>query len=845
MTKKLSFYPTDAVRSNILIIGFLLITFCLQAQNASRLDILEIELSSDSVWDYEPIKEAIGDAQIVMLGEQTHYDGATFEARISLTKYLHDSLDFDVIAFEAGMFGLDNANRDLKEGKASQTVLSLENFPNGLMSIWLDTKEFQNFIKFLDENKDVEVVGFDCQITSEYAKEKLVSELKEFLSLDNTYNLDEQKGTLLTETIFEISGGDFKHFTAQDSIDVNNIFLNTEKVIASLETKFPVKSAFWKQWIKSTRTTLLYMLKESKGYKYKVQNPRDVQMADNLIYLSKKYSDKKIVVWGASYHFANNIGAMDLMNKTTNTYLTKMAKQGQDEEFSLNDNLTGAIPMGAILKQTLKDKIYTIGFTASEGTWGYDTDSLWLFPVLTPPENSLESNVNALNYEQAFVNLKQSGKIEPYFCSALGYLPIKAKWHELFDGIYYIKKMHPSTSFNQGGYVLEESTKGSKKKYIGKVVDSNTGNAVSFASVSVNGTSLGTATNENGKFEIFLPNEVSSSELIFSSIGYSSIRIPITSLKKENVLLIRLKPSIYSLPELTITAPLSEQQIVKKVLQNIERNYPQFAHGMDIFYRYKYKKNRQLETMDEAAIEFYDSEGYKRGGWAKIANRRFLKVIQRRKREIGEGKKEQTNLKTIWTTWSHDPILTVKNIFSQGREKNYALQLKGIKSYKDRQVYHIQFSCLKPNNFNIPYGYPSPATYKGDVYIDTENFALLKYEAFTQWEVTMMGKKKFLNRQGFQSPVNMLRGVHDMFYYDEYDGHYYLKYASHNYSLEFETIDSKEKSKREYIDQILVTRIESENPKKLTETMTKINTDVEYDKDFWDSYNIILEEEYK
>ena len=761
-----------------------------------------------------------------------------------MTKYLHDSLGFDVIAFEAGMFGLDKANRNLKEGKAYRTVLSHENFPNGLMGIWLDTKEFQEVLKFLDKNNDVEIAGFDCQITSEYAKQILVSELKEFLSLDKTYKWDKQKGALLTETIFEIEWGDFKYFTTQDSIDVNDNFLNIENGINRLETKFPVKSAFWKQWVKSTRVALSYMLKESKGYKYKVQNPRDAQMADNLIYLSKKYPNKKIIAWGASYHFANNIGAIDLNNSISNNYVIKMAKQGQDDEFSLKENLTGAVPMGTILKQELGDRIYTIGFTANEGTWGYDTDSLWLFPVLTPPENSLENKVNGLNYEQAFVNLKQSDKTASFFCSALGYLPVKAKWHELFDGIYYIKKMHPSTLFNQGGFLVEESTKVNKKKYIGKVVDLNTGNVVSFASVSVRGTSLGTATNQNGDFEIFLPKDVLDSALVFSSIGYSSVSIPITSLKREKSLLVKLKPSIYSLAEITITAPLSEQQIVKKVLKNIKTNYPQFAHGMDIFYRYKYKKNDVLHSMDEAAIEFYDSEGYKRGGWAKIANRRFLKVIQRRKSGIGEGKKEQTNLKTIWTTWSHDPILTVQNIFSQGREKNYALQLKGIESYKDRHVYHIQFRCLKPNNYNIPYGYPSPAAYNGDVYIDTENFALLKYEAYTQWDVTKMDKKKFLKKQGFHSPVNMLRRVHDILYYDEYDDYYYLKYASHNYSLEFETIDGKEKSKREYMDQILVTKIESKTPKKLTETMTKINTDVDYDKDFWDSYNVMLDEEH-
>ncbi len=834
------------MKSKIISIIFLLSTIPLSAQESINLNISEITLSSDSIWEFQTIKEAIGEARIVLLGEQTHYDGATFEARIALTKYLHEALGFDVVAFESGMYGIDKANRNLKNGEAPQGVFSRENFTEGVMGLWIATKEFQEFVKFIDSNSEIEVAGFDGQITSEYTKQKLVGELKEFLSLDKTYKWDKQKGTLLTETIFEISGGDFKYFTSKDAVSINQLFAKTEKAIGGLETEFPVKSAFWKQWIKSTKATLAYMLKESKGYKYKAQNPRDAQMADNLIFLSKKYPSKKIIAWGASYHFAHNMDALDLNNSTSKGYLSKMARQQDedDEGTSLQDNLEGTVPMGAILKQKLGNEIYTIGFTAHEGTWGYDTDSSWLFPVITPPENSLENTVNALHYAHAFVDLKQSKKSKAYFCSALGYLPLKAKWDKLFDGIYYIKKMHPSTSFVPGGYVFEKNNAPSKHKYSGKITDLNTGAPISFANVSIKGTSIGTATNSNGYFEIFLPKESLNSNLIFSSIGYSSVSIPITSLKIGKTLSVKLKPSVYALQAITITAPLSEQQIVKKVLKNIERNYPQFPHSMDIFYRYKYKKNNALESMDEAAIEFYDSEGYKRGGWAKISNRRFLKVVQRRKSGKGANKKEQTNLSTMWTTWSHDPILTAKNIFSQGREKNYALQLKGIKTYKNRQVYHIQFNCLKPNNYNIPYGYPSPAIYKGDVFIDTENFALLKYAAYTKWDVMKMEKKKFLKRQGFQSPVNMLRSVHDVFYYDEYDGSYYLKYASSNYKIEFETIASKEKSIREYIDQILVTKIEAKNPKKLTETMTKVGINIDYDKNFWDSYNIMLDEGY-
>src|SRR5262249_6050536 len=75
--------------------------------HAHELD--SIDFDDDDFEDLEAFGKAVGNARIVMLGEQTHRDGTTRLAKARLVRYLHEEMDFDVLAFEGGLYDMYKA----------------------------------------------------------------------------------------------------------------------------------------------------------------------------------------------------------------------------------------------------------------------------------------------------------------------------------------------------------------------------------------------------------------------------------------------------------------------------------------------------------------------------------------------------------------------------------------------------------------------------------------------------------------------------------------------------------------------------------------------------------------
>src|SRR5262245_62656118 len=145
------------------------------ADNAERVAWLKdhaatlrtIDPADSDFADLEPIRRAIGDARIVMLGEQTHGDGVTFHAKTRLIRYLHEKCGFDVLAFESGLYDCRKAWQLLRDGQTPADKA----FGTGVFAIWAQSQQVQPLVEYLRkrarESRPLELAGFDCQFTAE------------------------------------------------------------------------------------------------------------------------------------------------------------------------------------------------------------------------------------------------------------------------------------------------------------------------------------------------------------------------------------------------------------------------------------------------------------------------------------------------------------------------------------------------------------------------------------------------------------------------------------------------------------------------------------------------------
>lgn len=304
----------------------------IQEQVNSRLiDLHEVKDNDENFEGFERLKSEIGDAKIVMLGEQSHSDATTFETKIKLIKYLHQEMDFEILAFESGIYDCHKAWTMIENGHNVKDALA-----KGIYTVWSTLEELNPLYDYAEQQlyrgNPLMFAGFDSQFMTRLADDYFEDDLIAYLTNFADISLHEKELKQLGFTLNKIKEGK----KSKKKVALENIEF-IQKMISKIELeKEDELSDFWVQSLKSLEVYI-------SDRHLKTDN-RDQQMAANLVWLKEKYPNKKIICWGATSHFLYNSSLIEMENK-----LIQKAAGSYYKDHSM---------MGDYIKEKYGDDIY-------------------------------------------------------------------------------------------------------------------------------------------------------------------------------------------------------------------------------------------------------------------------------------------------------------------------------------------------------------------------------------------------------------------------------------------------------------------------------------------------------
>lgn len=137
----------------------------------------------------------------------------------------------------------------------------------------------------------------------------------------------------------------------------------------------------------------------------------------------------------------------------------------------------------------------------------------------------------------------------------------------------------------------------------GIILDSATGAAVPYASITLSGSSISNVSNSDGAFLMKIPSEArNNGQLTISRLGYATTTVSTAEFGSER-LVIRMVPVSLSL-NAAIVRPSKALDILFTAFESIGKNYPQSPMGLTSFYREVIRKgDSRYLSFNEAVID--------------------------------------------------------------------------------------------------------------------------------------------------------------------------------------------------------------------------------------------------
>lgn len=408
--------------------------------NAVR--VRSIDPTVDDFSDLEPLRRAIGQASVVMLGEGSHGDGATFLAKTRLIKFLHERMDFDLLVFESGIFDVAKAWQMIRQNEDARVAFGRSVF------FLADLKEGLPLIEYVGAraktSRPLEIAGMDPQLTGTASGEFLAVDLAMYLTRVGAPTTALDVGGVLRGGIDSMSTIAAGRRVAPEPAFLDTLSAVTRAVRLKASGR-DVDAAFWLRVLDGLRSEAYDWRQAAVAAtpaerRYAGERSflgRDAQQGQNIIWHALgRGNPRKVIVWS---HIAH--------------------AEYRDPSPTVQPWERHWRSAGTVAREILGEQVYVIGFTAYAGISHnpvMGNPKGW--PVRVPIKQTadaveFEDLMHATGWPFGFVDFRRPSPggewlREPMWARPLN-TPILAKWAEAVDGLVYLQQMTPLTKAPQ------------------------------------------------------------------------------------------------------------------------------------------------------------------------------------------------------------------------------------------------------------------------------------------------------------------------------------------------------------------------------------------------------------
>ena len=396
----------------------------------NSLKIRTIDPADDDFTDLRPLARLIGDRRFVLMGETTHFDGATFDARARLVRFLHQQLGFDVVCIEASYSGL----LDLYDSMRSTDQYLQFQKENPNCQPLQDQRPLMDYVQstIRDSGQPIALIGDSVNY---FTDKSLVDKvLLPFVLADSIPFTPKQRArfeAFLKPQIHDsrrkvnLTSEDIDEFNGLVNILLRHMETNRQLLVEKLSL---LEIGRIEALIASLPAFVLSMtMDEPHDLRIHASqlNVRDKAMADLVIFAAERlYPDRRFVVTAAHAHLLRSGPGFEPMGNVAS--------------------------MGQHLHNHFGDEIYTIVFDAHSGFFGLSPG--YSVPVPPASDKTLAYLFHKLGDDYRFLDLRgiESDcwlRTTDTRLRIRGFLPNgdPARWPEIVDAVFFIDQMYGVT----------------------------------------------------------------------------------------------------------------------------------------------------------------------------------------------------------------------------------------------------------------------------------------------------------------------------------------------------------------------------------------------------------------